>query len=251
MLLRREGGQWGIEQRPRSSSMSQLGKEKADGEENAFKGRGSDRSPSKKKSQLEIEGEEWACREGAKRRREPSGIEAKLDDFIEKFNRREDRAEEWEKKWEEANRRWEEANSRWEMADKRLEEEKEQRVRERKELTQQLCNVQQQLKVMEVKMDEMENRSRRANLVVKGIKEEKDESWIQSEGKVLEVFEKQLDLKGVGVVRAHRVGRQYEGRDRPIVVKFLNEKERAEILRRKSRLKNTSVFIEEDFSQRT
>ncbi len=38
---------------------------------------------------------------------------------------------------------------------------------------------------------------------MKGITEEKEESWAKAEEKVLEVFSNQLALPGVGVIQAH------------------------------------------------
>ncbi len=55
-------------------------------------------------------------------------------------------------------------------------------------------------------------------------------------------------MTNVKIVRAHRVGGYYEGRERPIVFKLEDEKVREEILKRKSRLKNTQIYIEEDFT---
>ncbi len=169
-------------------------------------------------------------------------MEAKLDGLIDKINRQEEKWNGWEKHWEQMDKRWEEANKRWEEVNKWVEEEKRQRDKER-EMKEEMMNMQVQIGQMAQKIDELEYRSRRTNLAMKGIKEGKNETWTQIEGKVSQVLEEKLDLKGVGIVRAHRVGKLMEGRDRPIVMKFVNEKERDEVLRRKNKLKSTTIYI--------
>ncbi|XP_065678978.1 acidic leucine-rich nuclear phosphoprotein 32 family member A-like [Hydra vulgaris] len=54
------------------------------------------------------------------------------------------------------------------------------------------------------KLREIEDRSRRNNLRVDGLKESKNESWSDSEAKVLKLFEETLGLKDIKIERAHR-----------------------------------------------
>lgn len=148
------------------------------------------RSPPQKKKKHQVEIDDMAdegARKQQKRRREASRIESKLDDLIGRFSMQESWLG-WELKWPEANTRLEGANRKWEEVDKRLEEEKTQRVKEREGMMIEFKKMQDKMKAMELKIDELENRSRRANLVVRGV-QGKDKTWANSDEKVLQVLE--------------------------------------------------------------
>ncbi len=130
------------------------------------------------------------------------------------------------------------------------EQDKREREEERAKEQERMKQMQRQISWLEDKIDELENRSRRSNLVIKGIPEEKGESWIQSECKVQELLEKQLGVTSVEIVRAHRVGWVQGERPHPFVVKFTNEKEREQVMQAKTKLKSTQIYIDEDFSAR-
>ena len=109
---------------------------------------------------------------------------------------------------------------------------------------------------MKDKLREIEDRSRRNNLRVDGVRETESESWDECEEKVLEVFEKRLGVNGVIVERAHRVNRRKRttdtvGRPKTIVLKLLNYKDKVEILKRSKKQKNTGIYINEDYSEAT
>lgn len=120
---------------------------------------------------------------------------------------------------------------------------------------------QEQLKTIETKqleqanlvVDDLNNRMRRNNLVFKGIPEESQEKWGDTERIINEFVSTNLGLKAGEIERAHRVGRPKADHIRPIVVKFLNFKDKSAILKNASKLKyleNPRVWIEEDFSAR-
>ena len=61
------------------------------------------------------------------------------------------------------------------------------------------------------KLREVEDRSRRNNLRIDGIKEYDSESWVDTESKVRKLFREKLELEGDLIIeRAHRVGQQRE-----------------------------------------
>lgn len=102
-------------------------------------------------------------------------------------------------------------------------------------------------------VDDLNNRMRRNNLIFKGIPEEPQEKWVDTERIINEFVSSNLGLKAGEIERAHRVGRPKVDHIRPIVVKFLNFKDKITILRNASKLKdlqNPRVWIEEDFSAR-
>ena len=110
------------------------------------------------------------------------------------------------------------------------------------------------------KLREMEDRSRRNNLRIDGIKEGTKESWEQTEKKVQDIFMNKLNLHNVKIERAHRTGKDAddeidiemnEKRPRTIILKLLDFKDKTEILRNARRLQGTGIFINEDFCYET
>lgn len=107
----------------------------------------------------------------------------------------------------------------------------------------------------EEKLSEAEDRSRRNNIRFDNIDEEdgtEDESWAESEGKVMEVLE-QIGVSGVNIERAHRIGKKRIGKKRTIIARFLNYKEKQLVLRKykEHKLWNENIYVNEDFSERT
>lgn len=104
------------------------------------------------------------------------------------------------------------------------------------------------------KMAELEDRSRRNNLRIDGIKEESDETWEETEQHVKEMIKNKLELneKKVVIERAHRVGKKGEN-TRTIIAKFLNYKDKVTMLNRykEKQLWQSQIYINEDFSEYT
>ena len=86
---------------------------------------------------------------------------------------------------------------------------------------------------MENKADYLENQSRRNNLIFEGIEESPRESWADTEGKVRNLISEKLkqDVGAMQIERAHRSGKPDHKTDgkRPIVVRFLNCGQRANL----------------------
>ncbi|XP_065662975.1 uncharacterized protein LOC136085583 [Hydra vulgaris] len=101
------------------------------------------------------------------------------------------------------------------------------------------------------KLRVMEDRSRRNNLRIDGIKESENESWVESECKVHKLFEECLDIKNIKIERALRSGPRDVNKHRPIVLKLLNYKDKTEILKKSFKLKEKNIYINEDFSAET
>ncbi|KAH7937137.1 hypothetical protein HPB49_008100 [Dermacentor silvarum] len=102
-------------------------------------------------------------------------------------------------------------------------------------------------------VDDLNNRMRRNNLVFKGIPEQTTEKWSDTEKLISEFVTTNLGIQPGEIERAHRVGQRKPDRIRPVVVKFLNFKDKNNILKSAFKLKDLvtpRVWIEEDFSPR-
>ena len=100
----------------------------------------------------------------------------------------------------------------------------------------------------------MEDRPRRNNLRIDGIAESNHESWDECKEKVQSVLTNKLGLKDVVIERAHRVaaGRKARGDvPRTVVFKLLNFQDKVEIMKNCKNLKNTGIYINEDFCKET
>ncbi|XP_077543323.1 uncharacterized protein LOC144155629 [Haemaphysalis longicornis] len=103
------------------------------------------------------------------------------------------------------------------------------------------------------KIDDLENRSRRSNVLFFGIEDtDQSESWEASETHVREFCSNKLSVTAASIARAHRLGRFSAEKTRPIIAKFYNEKTRRDvetILSKGVKLKNTTFSISRDFSE--
>ena len=103
------------------------------------------------------------------------------------------------------------------------------------------------------KMREIEDRSRRNNIRVAGLNESENEDWPTTKEKLHDLFTNQLGItEKITIERAHRGGGQRkEGKPRVIVAKILNFEDKELILTNARKLKDTGIFIYEDFSRET
>ena len=101
----------------------------------------------------------------------------------------------------------------------------------------------------------MEDRCRRNNIRIDGIKEAKGETWNDCEEKVQDMFAQKLGLDGIEIERANRVKRNSRdsntNRPRTIVVKLLRFKDKTKIFQNANKLKGKNTFINNDFSKAT
>ena len=108
---------------------------------------------------------------------------------------------------------------------------------------------------IEDKLIDLEDRSRRNNLRVDGIKERPNETWKDCENELRTLFKESLGIEDEVVIeRAHRVKTDKSKKSntaRAIVCRILNCKDKVKILRNIKKLKNKNSFINEDFCQAT
>lgn len=107
------------------------------------------------------------------------------------------------------------------------------------------------IQVLESRIDELENHSRRTNLIVYGVPEVEKETGEMLEHAVNnEIIENILELKPVAIERIHRLGRPESNKTRPVIFKLLDTRDKSSILKNGYKLKGTNFSIGEDFSKK-
>ncbi|XP_037498616.1 uncharacterized protein LOC119372211 [Rhipicephalus sanguineus] len=118
------------------------------------------------------------------------------------------------------------------------------------DLKQRATQLEKDLEFAVKKIDELENRSRRNNLIVFGLREEANETTADlTEIIKTDLFEGKLGVNVSGIERCHRLGKK-NGKERPVIIKILDYRDKVAILQRCSKLKGTELSISEDFSAR-
>ena len=97
------------------------------------------------------------------------------------------------------------------------------------------------------KMRDLEDRSRRDNLRVDGLKEIDNETWEKTEEILQQMIRDVLELEGINIERAHRVGNKSNEKNAPrtIVAKFSSYKDKQAILsvaKKMKRKRNIYIF---------
>lgn len=125
-----------------------------------------------------------------------------------------------------------------------------EKVDDLQKLTEQNCG---DITSLVVRMDGSEDRQRRSNLVFYGFQDASDETWAQSEKRVIDLCLSNLEvpLQSRDIERAHRIGRFQPSKNRPIIVRFCHYKDRELILSNAKKLKGTNYSVSEDFSPNT
>ncbi|XP_049516647.1 uncharacterized protein LOC125942507 [Dermacentor silvarum] len=109
------------------------------------------------------------------------------------------------------------------------------------------------ISVLEARLDDAENRSRRNNLLFYGLPDTNPtETYSQTEDLIIRHCSDHLDtqLSSNDIERAHRLGRHSKDRKRPIIVKFTCFKTKESILSKGPKFKGTDYSVGEDFSRR-
>ena len=102
------------------------------------------------------------------------------------------------------------------------------------------------------KLIELEDRSRRNNLRFDGLTEDTNETWDDCELKIQKILSDKLEItEDVEIERCHRMGKRKGNRPRTIICKFLRFKDKQKILMNAKKLKNSGIYIYEDFCNDT
>nr|XP_054931791.1 uncharacterized protein LOC129387103 [Dermacentor andersoni] len=97
-----------------------------------------------------------------------------------------------------------------------------------------------------------ENRSRRNNLLIFGVPEARTETETDLRKVVVDnIVRSLLGVETKSIERIHRIGKQSEGRVRPVIMKFMDYREKEKVMRNCKKLKGTSFSINNDYSKET
>ena len=109
------------------------------------------------------------------------------------------------------------------------------------------------LELTERKIVELEDRSRRNNLRIDGTTEKENETLDECMQEVQSLIKDKLGIaENIVIERAHRIKKKENpGRPRTIVCRFLNYKDKTNILKNAKKLKGKNIFTNEDFSHET
>jgi polyhydroxyalkanoate synthesis regulator phasin len=104
----------------------------------------------------------------------------------------------------------------------------------------------EKLDYLDRKVDDLEGRSKRNNLVFYGVARRENETNSDCEDILKDLFMDKLELaRDVEMDRVHRVSSRP---DSPIVARCVFYKQKVDILKAKTKLKGTNIFVGEDFS---
>lgn len=100
------------------------------------------------------------------------------------------------------------------------------------------------------KMDDLESRERRNNLLFYGLSDSNaNETAAQSEELIISQCTAKLELSSLAVECVHRLGKFCKEKNWPIIVRFNSFKSRQAVLAKAFKLKGLNVAISEDFSR--
>ena len=114
--------------------------------------------------------------------------------------------------------------------------------------------IEARLKRVEDRLTDLENYSRRENLVFFGIQDDgAGETWEVTETKVTRLIKEKLGVEAdITFQRVHRLGKARNGPNaRPVIARFLLYKQRQQVLKNAYKLKDSNYSISEDFCKTT
>lgn len=118
-----------------------------------------------------------------------------------------------------------------------------------KELSSKVSGLEKTVRILENKLVDLEDRSRRNNVLVFGIAEKPGETTDDLKQSVVEgVFKTMMGVQVSSTERIHRVGRKQSARPRPVVLRLMDYREKDLIFKNCFKLKGNTISVSEDFS---
>ena len=104
---------------------------------------------------------------------------------------------------------------------------------------------------MENKIDQIDDRQRRNNLILTGVDEGQNENHEQCQSKVTNILKDKFDIPNPDLNAAYRIGKTYNNKPRDIMIKFHSSNQRDTVFRKKKILKGQQLFLNEDYCKNT
>ena len=150
-------------------------------------------------------------------------------------------------------------NKRFEEINEKISDFRESLEYTEKELKEEIKSVKEQCEIdnqmLRNKLRELEDRSRRNNIKIEGVKENENETWDDTAKKVEDIIKNKLGIKKhVIIERAHRGGNKQNktfNKPRTIFAKLLDYRDKEQIIKNANKLKGSGIYINEDFSKET
>lgn len=103
------------------------------------------------------------------------------------------------------------------------------------------------------RLNDLEDRSRRDNVVFYGITDSANETWTESESKVVDLCANKLGIQctSADFDRVHRIGKFSVDKPRPIIAKFCSFKLKESVISSGHQLKGSGLSVANDFSSAT
>ena len=124
-----------------------------------------------------------------------------------------------------------------------LREEREERRLEKELLSVELTNIKKELSNCKSRLMFFERKERARNLIMYGIEEAQNEDVRATTDSIIGG---RLGIQNIRIEGAHRLGPRRNQVNRPIRIICENIEVKSEVLRKKSKLKGTTIFIDED-----
>ncbi|XP_064470754.1 uncharacterized protein LOC135385393 [Ornithodoros turicata] len=110
-----------------------------------------------------------------------------------------------------------------------------------------IAELKSQIADMTHKLDDLENRSRRNNLIIRGLPEAPG-PFEDTRQLLHDTVFKSLGVTVSTIERAHRIGAKKPEHNRPVILRLYDYNEKVSILKNSRKLKGTSITVSEDFS---
>ena len=108
------------------------------------------------------------------------------------------------------------------------------------------------LQSMQSQLNKQEDYTRRYNLRIDGVNESGSETNEQTQVKIQKILKDYFDLDNVEIDTAHRIKSSNDHhRNKTVIVRLTNLRDRDHIMRNTNKLKNTNIYINEDLSDGT
>lgn len=108
------------------------------------------------------------------------------------------------------------------------------------------------LQLHQRRLDDLEDRSRRRNLVIFGFPEPDRENATELRKKIIEeLIGDKLGVVVNSVERVHRVGKKCHDKVRPVIMNFFDYNEKLKVLKNCHKLKGTKISVNHDFCKAT